>query len=322
MPGATEVPLALAFGAGLVATVNPCGFAMLPSFVSYYLGASVSGKGGPGRVAEGLWVGLVLTAGFMAVFGSAGMAFSLGAQAVVQIVPWVTIVVGLALMALGGWLLAGKYLVIPVPGLRRPEGAGYRSMLAFGMAYAVGSLSCTLPVFLVVVSAAVSAGSPLGILGVVLAYGLGMSTILMLLCLGTAGFREFLVRTIRPLLPHMSRISGVLLLLGGGYMVYYWASLLEIFGGDPESGPIRLVQSLQRQAQDLVLRPGERLWLAAGVALLLAAALSLVLRQSRAEGGGTEGRVAEESEERSEDGRRTWAGRSGSRTHAGQSSSD
>ena len=32
--------LALAFAAGMVATVNPCGFAMLPAYLSYFMGLS------------------------------------------------------------------------------------------------------------------------------------------------------------------------------------------------------------------------------------------------------------------------------------------
>lgn len=154
-------------------------------------------------------------------------------------------------------------------------------MFAFGIAYAIGSLSCTLPVFLAVVGSALATGSPLGVVAVFLAYGLGMSTILMLLSLGTAGFRELLVRAVRPLFPHMSRISGALLVLGGGYVVYYWTTLLR---GDRETVAIRLVLDVQRWAQDLVLRPGERVWLAAGVALLVGALLSVALRPRRTVG--------------------------------------
>ncbi len=33
-----EAPIALAFAAGLVATVNPCGFAMLPAYLAYFMG--------------------------------------------------------------------------------------------------------------------------------------------------------------------------------------------------------------------------------------------------------------------------------------------
>ena len=44
-----DAPLALAFTAGMVATVNPCGFAMLPAYLSYFLGleATPGGDGEP-----------------------------------------------------------------------------------------------------------------------------------------------------------------------------------------------------------------------------------------------------------------------------------
>jgi cytochrome c-type biogenesis protein len=37
--------------------------------------------------------------------------------------------------------------------------------------------------------------------------------------------REGVTRAVRPLLPYMSRIAGVLLVIAGGYLVYYWARL-------------------------------------------------------------------------------------------------
>lgn len=294
-----EVPLALAFGAGLVASVNPCGFALLPSLIFYYLRTDPTGPSGVARVADGLVVGLVLAAGFMAVFGSAGAIFSLGARAALQVVPWVTVVMGLALMALGGWLVAGKHLAVRVPGLRARQGPGYRSLFLFGIAYAVGSLSCTLPVFLLVVGSGLAAGSAVGTLGVFLAYGLGMSTVLMVLCLGTASVRELVLLRVRRLFPHLNRISGVLLLLGGGYVVYYWISLLR---GADQGPAIRLVQGVQRWAQGLVLGLGDRLWVFLGVALAGAALLTLTFRVLRRPSeDGPEGSRPEVSEERDED---------------------
>lgn len=280
MPGGvSEVPLALAFGAGLVASINPCGFALLPSLLFYYLGSTPPGGSRAARVADGLVVGLVLSAGFMLVFGVAGILMGLGARAVVEAVPWVTVVMGAALMALGGWLLAGKRLAIAFPGVEARQGPGYRSLFLFGTAYAVGSLSCTLPVFLLVVGSALATGSLVGTVGVFLAYGLGMATVLMLLCLGTAGFRELVVRKIRRLFPYLNRISGALLLLGGAYVVFYWVSLLS---GAEGSGAVRLLQGLQKWAQGVLLGVGERPWFFLGAALAAAALLTVAVRLVRA----------------------------------------
>jgi cytochrome c-type biogenesis protein len=273
------VPLALAFGAGLVATVNPCGFALLPSFISYYLGAEAPRGDRAGRVSDGLVVGLALTAGFLLVFASVGLVFSLGARAVVRVLPWVTVAIGVTLMAVGLWLLSGRHLALRLPGIRAaPQGPGYRSIFAFGMAYAVASLSCTLPVFLVVIGSGLAAGSAVGTLVVFAAYGLGMATILMLLCLGTAGFRRVLIRKTRRVMPYIGRIGGGLLVLSGAYVTYYWVSLLS---GNAETGPVRFMQSLQRGAEGAITRLGEGVWLALGAALTVAAAIVLVRRRPR-----------------------------------------
>ncbi|HXF72168.1 MAG TPA: cytochrome c biogenesis protein CcdA, partial [Actinomycetota bacterium] len=269
------VPFALAFGAGLVASVNPCGFALLPSLLAFQLGTEARGGTRAARVADGLVAGLVLTAGFMLVFGAAGAVFALGGGAIVAAVPWITVAVGVGLVGLGAWLLSGRYLAVPLPGLRAPGTRGNRSLFLFGAAYAVGSLSCTLPVFLLVVGSALATGSLLGTIGVFLAYALGMSTVLMVLCLGTAGVRELVFRRVRRLSPHLQRITGTLLLLGGGYVVAYWLSLLRGGGQGPA---LALVQDVQRFAQDLVLRIGQGWWMALGVLLLAGAVSALAAR--------------------------------------------
>lgn len=273
-----EVPFALAYGAGLVASINPCGFAILPSLLFYYLGTESSQKGSLARTADGLIVGLVLSAGFMLVFGLAGIVLGAGMRAVVQIVPWLALAMGAAFVLLGAWLVAGRHVSMPMPGVELGGGSGYASLFLFGVGYAIGSLSCTLPVFLLVVGAAMTTGSVVETVAVFLTYGLGMATILMLLCLGTASFREVIAHRVRRARGHLERASGVLLLLGGGYVLYYWTSLLR---GDIESPGVRLVQDLQRSAQVLVGSVGDRVWLLLGLGLAAAALLTLALRVAR-----------------------------------------
>ena len=56
--------LSLAFGAGLVATINPCGFAMLPAYLSYFMGIQSEERSKAEALRSALIrIGLLRTAG-------------------------------------------------------------------------------------------------------------------------------------------------------------------------------------------------------------------------------------------------------------------
>jgi len=119
--------------------------------------------------------------------------------------------------------LLGRYLRLPAhlrvqPRRERRLGA----MLLFRIGYGAASLGCTLPLFLTLVGASLSGG---GKITTFLAYGAGMAVVLMALSVLVALAREGAARAVRPLLPHMNRIAGLLLLASGGYLSYYWARL-------------------------------------------------------------------------------------------------
>ena len=70
---------ALAFLSGVVAAVNPCGFAMLPAYLSYFLGLENQAPADePARagVARALVVSASVSAGFLAVFTVLGFVDS------------------------------------------------------------------------------------------------------------------------------------------------------------------------------------------------------------------------------------------------------
>ena len=99
-----EGPFALAFGAGMVATINPCGFAMLPAYLSYFLGSEDRDHAGRSASDPGLGraavVGLSVTAGFIVVFGALFTQVALHPPVWVVAAIWLplTAVIGLALM--------------------------------------------------------------------------------------------------------------------------------------------------------------------------------------------------------------------------------
>jgi len=226
-----------AFSAGMVATINPCGFAMLPAYVSYYL---TTGQGNPGssgtlsRLWRALLVGGTLTAGFLTLFILAGTLISLGVRALIGAMPWIGLLVGMGLVLLGGWLLLGRHLTLP--GLPPPQVRQERSLrgiFLFGVAYGLASLSCTLPVFLVVVGSTFTRQGIGGGLIQFLAYGLGMGIVLMALTLSLALFEGVLVGHLRRLVPYVERVSAILLLGAGVYIVSYWLTKGQLLWAIP-----------------------------------------------------------------------------------------
>jgi len=103
--------------------------------------------------------------------------------------------------------------------------AGPWGYAAFGLAYGLASLGCTLPVFLIVVGNALVLHGFLASLLEFLLYGLGMSVVIAALTLVVALFKGAALGRPRRLVRFVSPASAVLLLVTGGYVVYYWLTL-------------------------------------------------------------------------------------------------
>lgn len=249
-----EAPLALAFAAGLVATVNPCGFAMLPAYLSYFMGLNDESTSRADHVRNALIVGAVVSAGFLLVFGIAGILITAGLRVVIDLLPWMAIAVGIGVTLLGIAMLFGYQLTIGLPKSKRADTSnGYRSVFAFGVSYAVASLSCTLPVFLTVVATQVTRGTFVGGLATFLAYGVGMSLVLVAVTMALALGKQGLVTRLRSGAKYIGRVSGVLLVVAGVYIVWFWGTSLTAGAGALNSaGPFRFIEDLSQRAQNLV----------------------------------------------------------------------
>lgn len=225
----------LAFAAGLLATVNPCGFALLPAFLSFYLGADEGRERSlASRLSQGFLVGLVLSGTFGAVFVLSGLIVSAGLRSFLEVVPWVALAVGAGLVLLGLAMVAGRQVSLirtsVVDRYGNPR-AGYAGVGSFGAAYALASLSCTLPIFLIVVSQALAVADPVRMLGVFGAYAAGSATVLVALSVSAALAKGALARALRSVLPAVNRIAGALLVASGVYLFLYW--LPPLMSGDP-----------------------------------------------------------------------------------------
>ncbi|GAB3662965.1 cytochrome c biogenesis CcdA family protein [Nocardioides korecus] len=216
--------LALAFAAGMLAPVNPCGFALLPAWFTYTIGDTDDAPT-PVRLARSLRGGVALTLGFAGTLSVVGIAVSAGAHAIIGAAPWIGLAIGVALVLLGVLMLAGRSFGIRLPASRRParRGApGTGRMVAFGAGYAAASLSCTFGVLLAVIAQAQATATFVGLLAVFAAYALGSAVILLLVAVGTAVAGAVLIRRIAMVARYGNRITAVVLLVTGAYLAWYW----------------------------------------------------------------------------------------------------
>ena len=228
---AAALPFGIAFAAGMVAAVNPCGFAMLPAYLSLYLGNEEGGfaeRSATRRALRALLVGLVVSSGFVLLFGLAGVVISAGGTVLIRAMPVLGVLVGEVLVVFGLWmLLARRGLYAAVFGrlatrLGDPTKVGVRGFFVFGLAYGAASLGCTLPAFLAVVGSGIAAGGVVPGAGRFVGYGLGMASVLVSLTLALAFFKEGLIKRLRGALPYVQTASAVLLILAGAYVIFYW----------------------------------------------------------------------------------------------------
>lgn len=217
--------LSWAFLAGAAATVNPCGLAMLPAYVSYYVGRD-EGRSHPGR---GLTAGLLLSLGTLGLFTLMGLVITTLGTAVARFVPWLALLVAGLLLVAGVATLLGRAPTVLIGGNRQaPLKGSPSSFVGFGVGYGLASLGCTLPIFMIVASQVFSAAFVTGLLAFV-AYGLGMGAVLTGISLAVALGKTAVLRSVRAAGPALKVIGGLGLLIAGSYLITYNVGGLLLF---------------------------------------------------------------------------------------------
>ncbi len=275
--------LSLALGAGLLAAVNPCGFALLPAYLSLLvLGEQPEDR--TGALLRALRLTAAMTLGFAGVFALFGLAVAPVAPQLQGDLPWVTLGLGVLLAVLGAYLLTGRTPRLPRFGRRRraaaPLTGSFGSMLGFGAGYATASLTCTIAPFLAVVVSAFRSGSFSAGIVLFLAYAAGMGLVVGTVAVATALARDTVIRRLRSGGRWVPRASGALLLLAGSYVAYYGWWEVRVLRGDGLDDPvIAVAESVQITLARAVDSLGPLTWL--GLLVLLVVVAVLTTRISR-----------------------------------------
>ena len=230
-------PLGFAYAAGMVSAVNPCGFVMLPAYLGLYLGVNDKDAAGVHpliHIFRALKVSGSVTLGFVVLFGAAGTLMAVGARAaVVDILPYLGLVIGIALALTGSWMVGGGKLYSGFAAqaasrIGDPGQVNAKGYFLFGLSYGIASLSCTLPIFLSVIGTSFAVSEIGASLGQFILYAVGMGTVILALTLGMAFFKGAMLGTLRKVLPYVQPIGSWLMVVAGSYIVFYWLTIGDL----------------------------------------------------------------------------------------------
>jgi cytochrome c-type biogenesis protein len=264
----------------MIASINPCGFALLPAYVGAFVAGDNTSVRADRRIVRAVGVSAAVSVGFAAMFIIVGVIFSATSSALRQQMPWVTIAVGIAMLSMGVASIAGWKPRLPFQNRTSVARRDVVGMAGFGFTYALVSLSCTLGPFLSV-SAFAMQRSFIGGIATYLMYAAGMATIILALSVSAALAHDSFVGTLRNASKYAPRLAGALLVLSGGYAIWYGRYELAVYAGNlSDDSIVALGTNLQTQFVVFTSSVGSTRIALAIVAATAAAYMAVRIRNS------------------------------------------
>ncbi len=227
----TAVGLVYAFTLGLAATVNPCGFPLLPAYLAVFLGSEPLPLAA--RLLRALRASAAMTAGFVGVFAAVGVMVAAGLRLGLAWIPVFTALLGLALLVAGAYGAAGRRLRLPVLALPFRSGRSFGAMAGYGAAFATTSLGCAFPLFAAAVAPTVATSSALAAIAAALAYAVGMGLFVAACSALAALLGAEAVRVAGRFGRILPRVSSILMMVVGVYLLAYGIRLVVLPGREP-----------------------------------------------------------------------------------------
>lgn len=218
--------IGFSFLQGVLAFLAPCAVALLPGYILAFIsGSSSSNLHLSTRLGRGFKLAALSILGILLIYSIAGLMILVAAQWLKDYMKWITIAMGAILIVLGIFMIMGKNISFSF-NLRHsnPKSEAIEAFI-FGTGYAIGALGCLFPLFLIVATQAMAAETVWEGSFYLLAYFAGMSGMMILTILLAIFAKDFLLKNLRKILPYMEKITAVLLIIAGIYVIYYQLAL-------------------------------------------------------------------------------------------------
>jgi len=236
----------VAFITGVLAFFSPCAFPLLPGYMSYVLARREEGlPGKPVPLSRSIVGGIIAAAGALALFSLAGLLVALAGSTVVAYIPYLTPIIAGIIVVMGllmlfnktGWTDRITNLLAPLTSKvqTKIQGATDRSrggkasnlgLLLYGAGYGVASMGCHAPVFVAIIIAGFVAGGFASALLVFIVFGIGMGLMMVTVTVLVGMAKGVVIKRMQSAMPLMTRLSGLVLVVAGIYLIWYSVSPL------------------------------------------------------------------------------------------------
>lgn len=230
----SEVTIGLALLAGLASFLSPCVLALVPAYVGYLGGVSISPEG---VVVRNRWTtfahGLAFVLGFSLVFVLLGAAASLAGAFLYDFRTWLARIGGLVVVLFGLHTMGAIHIPFLDYDTRRQVAPdhryGYLSSVLMGVFFSAGWAPCVGPVLGAVLTLALSSAAlGQGVL-MLTAYSIGLAIPFLLAALGVGRVAE-LMRRHANAVRYASFVTGALMVVVGVMLLTGTLERLARFG--------------------------------------------------------------------------------------------
>lgn len=222
------VLIAFSFLAGIQAFFAPCSIALIPAYVGYYVKENTGQKNRLQQLLFGLKAGTFASLGIISIYAVFGLVLTLLGNLIAPLIPWIELITGGILLFLGTAVILGYEFMLKPPVVIHTTSGGVKRFYLFGVAYALGAIGCTLPIFLLVIFQALAQRGILGGFINFLAYALAMVTLMIVFSLIAAVSKTAFSSFMNKYMLTIQKSAGVLILAAGVYMVYLALKVITI----------------------------------------------------------------------------------------------
>jgi len=227
------IPLSFSFGAGALTAVNPCGFAMLPIYLSMYLkNPKNENNSFIKKFNNSILIISTIGMGFLFLFIIFGVLVGIGGKFLSVFIPFISICLGIIVLYMGSNQLFYDQSYIPffqqiASKIGDPKNTNLKSFFIFGISYGIASIGCSLPLFIALITNSLKSQNILSSIIHFISYAFGMIFIVGIV----TGFISIFSKIKIPFLSQISKrssiISGIILCIVGVYLLIYWFTDLK-----------------------------------------------------------------------------------------------